>query len=276
MKNKLFLFFGLLAFFVQAQNPAKVVCVGASITYGAFIPQRETNSFPGQLQQLLGEDYEVVNYGVNSTTMSRNGNYPYWKTDQYRQALQSMPDIVFIDLGANDSKLLNRNKLDDLKQDSKDMITSFQELPSHPRVILLLPIVSFVTDTTGIWDSVISGTITPKLRGAAYEKQVELIDMRPLLVNHPEMLPDQIHPDAAGSAIMARRLYQVIKQPRDKNFDFEAKFSQDATASSFYGYKTLIFQLNGRECKVVKPKIAAKDTLLSGVPVFGDTNLKPI
>ena len=37
-----------------AQEPVKVACIGNSITYGSGIDNREQNSYPAQLQRMLG------------------------------------------------------------------------------------------------------------------------------------------------------------------------------------------------------------------------------
>lgn len=258
MRRIVMVVMGCLALCTNAQQKQKISCVGASITYGAFLGDRTKEAFPAQLQQLLGTDYEVENFGVNGTTMSRSGDNPYWKTPAYKKALKSKPDVVLIDLGGNDSKVFNRIKLQNLLQDSRDMIQSFQKLSSHPRVIVLLPVVSFVTDTTGIWDPAIRERITPQLREAAYLQGVELLDMRPLLVNHPEMFADKIHPNAEGAGIMAQRIYEVLTQPRDNAFDIRKGLLENADVESFLGYPMLRFELNGRECRIAMPKKAAK------------------
>lgn len=41
----------------------KVACVGNSITYGTGIKDREHFSYPVQLQKMLGDKYEVGNFG---------------------------------------------------------------------------------------------------------------------------------------------------------------------------------------------------------------------
>lgn len=251
-------FLMLLCFVVSARAETKVTCVGASITHGATIEDWQHNSFPGQLQQLLGNDYQVLNLGVSGTTMLKKGDRPFWKTKEYQQALKSNPDIVFIDLGGNDSKLINRKYLGEINADCQDMIAIFRQLPSHPRVIVMLPVVSFVTDTTGIWDKVIVGRVIPGLQQAAYEKGVEVLDMHQLLINHPELMPDKIHPNKTGSAIMAKRLSELLKQQRDEHFDIFPKLPKPDQISSFNGYHCDDFTVDKHSCKVVKPKWSAK------------------
>src|ERR1700743_2827645 len=108
MKYRLLLFVSIfLLSFSNADIQDKkiiVACIGDSITYGARLHDRDKESYPAQLQVLLGNKYVVNNYGVNSATLLRKGNVPYWKTKEYQSALNSTPDIVFIKLGTNDTK----------------------------------------------------------------------------------------------------------------------------------------------------------------------------
>ena len=94
----------------------KVACVGDSITYGSCIEDRENYSYPAQLQNLLGQEYDVRNFGVSGTTLLHKGNYPYISTEEYRKSLEFNPDIVLIKLGTNDSKPQNRVHLAEYKQ----------------------------------------------------------------------------------------------------------------------------------------------------------------
>ena len=239
----------------------RVTCVGASITEGSGIENKLEDSFPGQLQSLLGVDYQVSNYGVGGTTMLRKGNHPYWETDAYREALNSQPDVVFIDLGGNDAKAVNRPYYDEMVSDARDMIRSFKDLPSKPRVILMLPTAFFVSDTEYIYDPVSRNEVTPRLRQAALEEGVEILDMYTLLIDRPDLVPDQVHPNKQGLGIMAKRLFQQLTLDLDYDFDIFKALKQvsDYEASEFMGYECADFRLRGRECKVVKPRFARSD-----------------
>ena len=64
MKKILLLFVCLFVCWVlSAQQRIKVACVGNSITYGTGLSDRATQSYPVKLQKLLGERYEVENFG---------------------------------------------------------------------------------------------------------------------------------------------------------------------------------------------------------------------
>ena len=241
----------------QGLAVTKIACIGASITYGATIDQREKYSFPGQLQTLLGSSYLVENYGVGSTTLLKKGDYPYVKTGAYQQALHSNPDVVFIDLGGNDAKLVNRKYLDTYERDYHELIQSFAALPSHPRIVIMLPMVSFVKDTTGIWDPVITNRIAPMARRVAFYTGLEVLDIHQLLMDKPELVPDLIHPNAEGSGIIAKRMYELLTQKKDPGFDIFSQLGLAVSIDSFNGYACGTFKFRGRECKIVKPKWSA-------------------
>jgi len=242
----------------QNDHKIKIACVGASITYGARIAQREQNSYPAQLQKMLGGKYSVVNYGISGTTLLRHGNLPYWKTKEYQAVLADDPNIVIIDLGGNDAKLINRNYYNEFETDYQDLIHSFEQLPSHPRIILLSAMASFVKDTAGIWDAEIVKQINPRIQHAAYTKKVEILDMHSPFINKEALFGDKLHPDKEGAGIMAKTIYTDLLQPRDAKFDITNRLDLQVTKSSFYGYECDDFIYDGRPCKVAKPKIAAK------------------
>ncbi|HEX8020868.1 GDSL-type esterase/lipase family protein [Mucilaginibacter sp.] len=241
-----------------ANAVTRITCIGASITYGATLPDPATQSYPAQLQKLLGEKYSVSNFGVSSATLLRKGDLSYWNTKAYQQALQSKPDVVFVDLGGNDAKLINRVHLGEYEKDYHDLIQSFAQLPSHPRIVLLLPIPSFQADTNHIYDKTIVNSIIPKLRNVAYNEHLEVIDMHSMFVNHESWMPDKIHPNLEGTAMTAKRLYDIIVQPHDKTFDVFSRMNQQFKETDFYGYPCAGFTFDNRDCKVVKPKWAAK------------------
>lgn len=236
----------------------KIACIGNSITYGYGVADREHNVYPAQLQTMLGANYEVTNYGVSGTTLLKKGNLPYWKTNQYQQALSSNPDIVTIKLGTNDSKLINRPYLNEFVDDYKDFIKSFTQLPSHPRVILLLPVPSFYPDTNQIWEPVIENRIIPAIQQAAFDLGIEVINLH-AIVDKPEYFSDKIHPNKDGQTIIANRLYELLQQKRDTGYQIFTKIDIPKKISSFYGYQCADFTFNGRNCKIVEPKWSAPD-----------------
>lgn len=255
-------YFILLAFLITtisgySQKKIRIVCIGNSITYGAAIENREVNSYPSQLGTMLGNGYEVGNFGVNGATLLRKGNSPYWKTAEYQRALEFKPDWVFIKLGTNDSKPVNRIFLNEFVQDYKDLISSFQQLPSQPKVVLLLPVPVFLTDTTGISANVVSEKLLPMIRQVAYETGCNIINLYNLMIESGEFFPDKVHPNAAGATVIAKRISEFVQMKLVKSADIAKFLPQDAKTFNFNGFQGYDFSFRERNAKVVVPKQAA-------------------
>jgi len=237
MKKTIILLFGAILLFGcrSFAQQTKVVCIGASITAGHGIKIPAENAFPGELQALLGKNYKVMNFGVSGTTMLRKGNFPYWSTDAYQNALKAEPDIVVIDLGGNDSKIINRPFYADLEQDTRDMIRSFKQSQKNPRVILLLPTAFFTTDTNSIYSPRCQRDIAPVLKKAANEEGAEVVNLYPLLENRPELVPDGIHPEEKGSAIIAKRIFKHLVYARTEARSGHESFPMEKRYDSYKG-----------------------------------------
>ena len=81
----------------------KVACIGNSVTYGYGLEDPAVQSYPTILGHLLGEEYEVRNFGHSGSTLLTDGHNPYVKTKEYAAALAFKPDVAVIHLGLNDT-----------------------------------------------------------------------------------------------------------------------------------------------------------------------------
>ncbi len=105
-KNKFrYLFCLILLLFVNnilvAQNAIiKVACIGNSVTYGYKINDRDSNSYPAQLQRLLGNKYEIKNFGHSGATLLKKGHNPYYKIKEFSDAIQKghAENFLFINI----------------------------------------------------------------------------------------------------------------------------------------------------------------------------------
>ena len=194
----------------------KIAFIGASITEGVGTDNPEKDAYPNQLSRMLGKGYVVSNFGVSGCTMIKKGNKPYTSQDEYRKVLNSNADIVIIDLGGNDSKSINRVYLDEFADDAVSIINDIKRMRSNPRIILMTPIVSFVTDTTYIYDKVISDRVISCTIKAAKATGVEVVDMHSLLLYSANHIPDGVHPDNFGSSLMAKKLYDYLSEFKSK------------------------------------------------------------
>lgn len=242
---------------VSAAQKIRIACVGNSITQGVRLSHPTEESYPAQLQQLLGNGYEVLNFGVSGkTVIPANG---YSATDIYQKALHSRPDVVMIKLGTNDSRLPYRLEVPEQFDDSyRSIIHAFKALSPSPRIILLLPAASYLKDTTRQTDQVISRLIIPHIQQIAFEEKPELIDLHSITLEKESLFPDGLHPSDEGASLIARRLAEAIQQKNAKAFDVFEKIKSPYTVSSFHGYDCADFSFEGRVAKIVKPRVIAK------------------
>lgn len=199
----------LLSPFLAAQT--KVACVGDSITFGAGIQNRAENSYPAQLQKMLGAKYEVRNFGVSARTMLNNGDRPYTKEKTYRDSLDFTPDIVIIKLGTNDSKPMNWKFKDEFLKDAKALVRSYLKLSSKPRIILCLP-APVIQERWEITEKILREEVAPLVSQTARQTKSEVLDLHPVLVGKKDWFPDGIHPNADGAKAMAKVISQRVKK----------------------------------------------------------------
>lgn len=195
---------------VKGQDKIRIACVGNSITYGYGLQNPDVESYPAVLQKLLGDGYEVENFGVSARTLLQDGDYPYMKENKFKEALNFLPDIVTIKLGTNDSKSYNWKYHGHFKRDLNIMIDKFHSLKSHPKIYLCLPIPSDRKEW-GISDSIIINGVIPYIKEVALERKLHVIDLySALLPFYPQVYIDNVHPNKYGNVIIAEALYKEI------------------------------------------------------------------
>ena len=205
----------LLTVNATASAKIKVACVGDSITFGAGIQDRASNSYPAQLQQMLGEQFEVQNFGQNGRTLLYGGDAPYIKSPQFKQAQDFNPDVVIIKLGTNDSKPQNWRGRRSFIPDYTRLISRFRQLPSQPVVWICKPVPVF-PEQWGIKDSVVRDEIIPRINYISKEAGVPIIDLYSPLKAFPQYFPDKVHPNKDGAGEMAKVIATFLKKYRDQ------------------------------------------------------------
>lgn len=190
-------------------KPIRVACVGDSITYGAGVEPRELNNYPAVLGRLLGEKYEVKNFGLNGATLLKKGDLPYWKTQEFDRANAYQPDIVVIKLGTNDSKPQNWKHKEQFATDARALVEHFQALPSKPKVFVCLPVPVY-QDKWGINEPVVKSEVIPTLQQVAKDMKLPTIDLYSALSGKEALFPDKIHPNAAGAKVLAETVAKVL------------------------------------------------------------------
>ncbi len=194
------------------QNRIKVACVGDSVTYGYGIEGRDNDSYPAQLQALLGPGYEVRNFGHNGATLLNKGHRPYTTLPEFPQALDFKADIVVIHLGLNDTDPRNwPHHSEDFIPDYRALIDTFKAVNPAAKVWVcrMSPIMHghprFLSGTRD-WHAQEQKAIEMVAAGAG----AELIDLYEPLFIRPDLFADNLHPNEEGAGIIARTVYQAL------------------------------------------------------------------
>jgi acyl-CoA thioesterase I len=188
------------------KEPVKLACVGDSITQGSGT---KGNPYPKQLQALLGDTWKVGNFGLSGRTLMDKGDHPYMAEKVYQDALAMKPDVVIIMLGTNDTKKQNWVFKETFAADYTKLVKSFQDLESKPRVFVCRPCPVIGKGGFGITEEGIQEQI-PIIDKLAKDMGCDVIDMHAALVATPELIPDRVHPNAAGAGKMAEAAYTAL------------------------------------------------------------------
>ena len=256
MKNaiiSLFLLFIAVQYVAAQKKVIKIACIGNSITYGVGTRNPAKDSYPAVLGQMLGDGYEVRNFGVSARTMLMKGDNPYMKEERYRQALDYNPDIVTIKLGTNDTKPQNWRYKSDFKKDMETMIRTLRALPSKPEIYLCYPIPAYAVQW-GINDSIIVHGVMPVINRLAAKYGLKVIDLHTPLTGMKECFADNVHPNEKAAVRIAQAIYRQLTGEEPP-----AHVSQPfpGLKGKWKGFDQYTFAYQDREAIVVCPKHAA-------------------
>ncbi|WP_167381516.1 GDSL-type esterase/lipase family protein [Microbacterium oxydans] len=193
------------------QDRIRIAAVGDSNTYGAgtLFRGRGRRSYPGRLEQLLGDGYQVLNYGVNRCTLQQEGDWPYDATPQAAASLQAGADIVLVMLGSNDARGDNWNA-----ERYETQLAAFVERyrTRGATVFLLTPPVAF-PNRRGVHERIIADEVAPIVRTVASRLGVDLIDVFDVTRRSVTRHPDGIHLDVRASGIVAETVAETLQIP---------------------------------------------------------------
>lgn len=194
-----------------ATDNGRIAAVGDSITFGDGVgtSEREALSYPGQLETMLGAGHQVLNYGYIGATLLDTGDTPYKETDAYAASLESDPSNVLLMLGTNDSKPQNWDSAAYERQ-LEELVTLYRLLPSQPTVFLLTPPAAYENGAQ-ISPDVIEDEIVPIIREVGEKTGAPVVDVHAATKGNPEYLPDGIHPNREGAAVIAATVRDAMR-----------------------------------------------------------------
>ena len=206
----------LLVLRLTCPSQTRIACVGDSITYGATIRDKSHDSYPAQLGTMLGRKYSVKNFGASGYPLQESCDRPYTSHKRYKKSLDFKPDVVLIMLGTNDTKPYNWISTEAFQDDYRQLILSYQELPSRPDVILMTPASVFPENFNPAKPykirAGVAGEAAKAVRELAKELGLPFIDIHEVTASHPEFfLQDGVHPNELGAKAIARTVYEALK-----------------------------------------------------------------
>ena len=189
----------------------RVACIGDSITWGFTLLNPWKQSYPALLQEKLGEEYEVRNFGYNDASARFDADTPYVNKRVYRESLAWNPDIVLLMLGTNDTKKRNWDP-EVFRRDYRRIVESYRALTSSPRIVLIAPIRIFLLmgrPLLGLYPDTMEQGVRPAIREIAADMGLELIDLQDLFIDST-YCRDGIHPQKTGARMLADAIYAGV------------------------------------------------------------------
>jgi acyl-CoA thioesterase-1 len=199
----------LLANYMHAQSPIRVVCVGNSITEGYGLANSGVEGYPARLGALLGPGYSVMNAGVSGKTMFKNSVDSYWLTGRLEDAVAFDPHIVIIKLGTNDSdpKRWDVYK-DEFYDDYVSMVQEFRKNGKNPIIFAAYCAPLFANAEQ---DYNIKNEIIPLIDSIREDQDLYSLDFYNNLLSDKGLFPDGVHPNAEGASKIAQISFDAIK-----------------------------------------------------------------
>lgn len=196
-----------------SRDAVRVACVGDSLTYGYMIAERGKYAYPAQLQQLLGDGFQVKNFGLSGYTIQNNADRPYRGTELFLKSLRFDADIMVFLMGGNDAKTYNWKGKDAFRRE----LCEFLDYYGDSTIILCTPTTMFYMDgrtegpaNYGV-DPQYMAAIAEVCREVAQERGYVLVDIHTLTADHPEWFPiDGGHPDRYGAEAIAGAVEEAI------------------------------------------------------------------
>ena len=207
-------------------TPIKVACVGDSITYGyKIVTSNEDGSlgnveytYPAKLGNLLGEGYEVANFGKSSAYLLADDNphnaksgTSYKDMAEYTASIEYAPDVVIIMLGTNDIRSMVTEEANIAVKDALvDLVNIYQALESVQRVYVVS---SIYTQLDNAVKHISDGTLQNIQYQAAVESGAEYVDIFSLTRDYFDVMlhrSDRLHPNVECSDAIPDAIHALL------------------------------------------------------------------
>jgi lysophospholipase L1-like esterase len=219
------------------KDKIKVVCIGDSITEGYGIDGKPSAPYPAQLQEMLGDTYQVYNQGVSCTcTINRRLNdrivgRPYRLEEKCQEAIELKGDIYIVMHGTNDAQdgfddesgviddYFNVYAFrDNFKEDYLSLVNEMKKANQMAEIFIIKPVP--VMDC--IWkkhqqsylESILPNYEIIKAENPSYLLvDLQNVFMEYALEDRKKLYQaDGLHPSEEGAKVIAQNISRAIKQ----------------------------------------------------------------
>ena len=189
----------------------RVACIVDSLTWGFTLVDPWRESYPALLQELLGADFTVRNFGCNGASVRADSYTSYAETSAFRSSLTWEPDIVLMMLGSNDCVPQEWDPVA-FRRDYERIVASYRGLPSQPRLILIAPIRMFRVMGFTFMDlspETLEQGVRPAIKAIAADHGLEFVDLRDVIPDS-RYCYDGVHPQAEGTRLVAEAIFERV------------------------------------------------------------------
>ena len=203
-----------------AENIKQVSCIGDSNTEATY---------PKFLQEKLGENYQVKNFGKGGATLIEGTNHPYFKKKEYKNSLKFTPDIVLIMFGTNDAMSKwclseeRKSKIkfvgtaqEEFKSQYVKLINTYKRKNQNAKIYILTPMPIYVHEKSRdpkVTERIehLNNWVIPTIREVSKEENVELLDVNKLMKKAYKYTIDGVHLTEKGYEVLAKKIAKEIK-----------------------------------------------------------------
>jgi len=211
----------LLISCAQAEK-IRIACIGDSITYGSGIKDRNSK-YPALLQKLLGDKYEVKNFGnpgrgiIKSSKRGR-GMRAFIFQKEHKAALEFKPHYVICNLGINDIDACRSGKWNEFTPDYIELIKTYKALSTKPKIFIWNKLAPLEKGHRCFnWPEPFPMRL--HLNEVIKKTRVFEIDMFSPMIARPGLfLKDAIHPNAAGAKVIAEETARILRPHLSNDF----------------------------------------------------------
>ena len=169
------------------------------------------DTYPWILQQLLGQGFEVHNFGRNAMTALRGLSVSYVDTWQFQDSLDLKADIYLLMLGTNDARYWGEYG-HKYQGDMEWIVNKLRSIPmeSPPRIIVAMPPWVKIDGKFGVRNDVLVNGVQPAIQNLS-SLGVQLVNMYDVTYNQVDMyIGDGLHLNKKGYTSLAKTWNKAI------------------------------------------------------------------